>query len=159
MGIVPEIGQRWVGQGGDYVGILRIPGLPDQHVIIAPPSLDDAWHKWSPVKTKVLGAHSLLNGRTNTLALIAAGNHPAALFASGYNLEGHSDYHLGALDEMQLAWENLPKPSSNGVLMYWTSTQSSPSTAWIHGFDDGQSDTVDKSTPVRVRPVRWIPVS
>lgn len=155
---VPEIGDRWIGQGGYYVGVIRgRDGLPSHHVVVAPPDSDGADLEWGGRGTDIPDARSGWNGRANTVALInSSGPHPAAKHAAGYSCEGHNDYHLGSHAEMGIAWANAPELFEKA--WYWTSSQYSADVAWDQSFGDGLQGNVGKYSEGRVRPVRWIPV-
>lgn len=155
---VPEIGDRWVGQGGYYVGVIRgRDGLTSHHVIVAPPDSDGVDLEWGERGTDIAGANSDWNGRANTAALInSSGSHPAAKHAEDYSCEGHNDYHLGSHAEMGIAWANAPELFEKE--WYWTSSQYSAYYAWIQHFDVGIQTITGKVSEGHVRPVRWIPV-
>ncbi len=155
---VPKVGERWLGQGGYYAGILKgCEGLPDQHLIVASPESDGVDLEWRVLDIETKGASSRWDGRANSLALIESDeNYPAALFASSYSCEGHNDYHLGSCAEMDLSKDNVPELFEKK--WYWTSTQYSAFGVWTKDFNNtGQSVTV-KNYKGCVRPVRWIPV-
>lgn len=155
---VPEIGDRWVGQGGYYVGVIRgRDGLPSHHVIVAPQDSDGVDLEWGERGTDIPDARSDWNGRANTADIInSSGYHPAAKYAEDYSCEDHSDYHLGSHAEMGIAWANAPELFEKA--WYWTSSQYSAYSAWMQGFAGGTQNYHAKTTEGRVRPVRWIPV-
>ena len=155
---VPEIGDRWIGQGGYYVGVIRgRDGLPSHHVIVAPSDSDGVDLEWGERGTDMTDAQSGWNGRANTAGLInSSGSHPAAKHAENYSCEGHNDYHLGSHAEMGIAWANAPELFEKA--WYWTSSQYSATYAWVQNFDDGNQIGGDKDYEGRVRPVRRIQI-
>lgn len=153
VGTRPAIGTEWPEQGGIYLGVMRgRDGHPDYDLIVAKAESDTKL-KW--------GAHgedskatSKWDGLANTRVLIEEGDHPAAEYAAGITIDGHSDFYLPAQAELMLAWTNAPEVFSEG--WHWSSTQYSSYTAFNVDFYDGYTPITTKPSSFRVRPVRRI---
>ena len=147
-------GEYWPGQGGHYVCTLPAQhGLPARHLIVAPAEQDGL--TWGPRDHDITGATSQIDGRANTRALVATEDHPAAKWASAYQRDGHSDFHLPSRLELFMCWMSTPKLFSNEG-WYWSSSQCSRHYAWVQDFEYGNSYDGGKDTEFRARPVRWI---
>jgi hypothetical protein len=153
-GWYPRVGELWPGQG-IYAGIMRgDPGEPDHHLFIAadPASIKTSV-AWGPRDIEVAGAKSERNGAANTAALAAClQEHPAAKWAAGLKIDGHSDWYLPSRRELRLLWVNCAEAFPAG--WYWSSTQFSAYYAWHQYFDDGYQDVDDKACQGRARAVR-----
>jgi hypothetical protein len=153
----PAAGEYWQGQGGHYICTLpELLGVPARHLIAAPASAEAEALKWGPY-TDIKGASSQVNGPGNSRALLAAGDHPAAVHCSKYSCDGHQDFGLPARLDMVMAFICAPQLfSKHGY--YWTSTQGCSGNAFIQDFEYGLSHWGYKDDTCRVRPVRWIPL-
>ena len=101
-------------------------------------------------------AHSQVDGRANTAALLADGQkHPAALAASKHNADGHTDFYLPSRFELLLCWLSAPQAFAKEGY-YWSSSQYSRGSAWCQVFEYGSSTISDKDYELRARPVRTI---
>ncbi len=154
----PAVGQRWIGQGGYYGGVLLGRDSQFYYLIVAPHESDVDAFQWGDDNREVTNATSQWNGAENTSSLLKTPSaHPAAEFAASYNCEGHDDYHLGSLVEMRLLRVNAPQLFKRED--YWTSTQAPDLSAAFQSFDSKVEGYINKTDKRRVRPVRWIPVS
>lgn len=150
----PAHGQLWVGQGGNFICTLpALLGLPARHLIAA--AKDGEALTFGPTDD-VDGATSRIDGPGNTRALVARGGHPAAVFASNYEADGHSDFHLPSQLELLMACICAPQLFKKEG-WYWSSTQHSRHGAFVQDFEGGISYWSDKGNEWRVRPFRWIP--
>jgi len=153
----PAIGQFWPEQGGIYAGLMRGEnGGPDYHLIVAADlagSIEDI--VWGSASQEESGATSSLDGLANTRALLdSPHDHPAAQWAAGLQIDGYHDFYLPARRELRLCWINVPELFEDA--WYWSSTQYSPSSAWIQGFDDGDQYYGHKGIEYRARAVRRV---
>ena len=151
---IPAIGVYWPGQGGIYGGILQYPdGL--HHIIYGAKDLGD--FVWGGRGTET-GATCKTDGRLNTAALVEAlGVHSAAKAASEYSSDGHHDFYLPSIGELNHAWQNIPNTFDNST-WYWSSTQRSAYFAFTMYFDVGGQTSYGKTIELRVRPVRRLPI-
>jgi len=147
---IPAIGEYWPGQGGIYAGIRQYPdGL--HHVIFATEDVGD--HAYGEYGTAV-GATSKVDGRLNTDTLHSTdGSFPAASAASNYTADGHADFYLPAIGELNHAWQNIAEHFSKDCY-YLSSTQRSANLAFLMTFDGGNQTNYFKTLELRVRPVR-----
>jgi hypothetical protein len=158
--IIPAISQPWPAQGGIYIGQLPPAGdFPGAHIVA---STEETMAEWGAYGVAVDGANSRYDGRANTAALLAHQHqgkhtHPAAQWASQYSADGHTDFHLPSLLELQIAHAFAPQVF-NKDSWYWTSTQGSAFSAFGQDFEYGDSGWRDKDLERRVRAVRWIPL-
>jgi hypothetical protein len=149
----PALGAMWEGQGGHYGGTMpERNGKPGYHLIVA--SLQGEDLKYGPYNLDVAGAGDHWDGQVNTEALAAnMAAHPAAHWARSQAADGHTDFYLPAHAELMQLWINVPqlfKPEG----WYWTSTQSSPSGAWVQDFEGGHSRVDSKDREFRAVAVR-----
>ena len=147
----PALGEYWPGHGGIYAGVRQYPeGLC--HVIIA--ATDVGKHTYGEYGTEV-DAVSRHDGRENTAILVSRdGSHPAADAAYAFTCDGHSDFYLPSIGELNHAWQYIPESFEGG--WYISSTQRSAYYAFCMHFDDGGQGGYDKLNELRVRPVRRI---
>lgn len=151
----PKVGEFWAEQGGVYASIMRgRDDTPDYHLIIpTDPAAEIAEIAWGSRGTEEKGAIDALDGLANTRALIAGGNdHPAAKWVRGLVINGHTDFYLPSRRELSLAWANTPELFSEA--WYWSSTQYSPTNAWIQVFGNGSQSILGKGIAYRARAVR-----
>lgn len=147
----PALGEYWPGQGGIYAGVRQYPeGLC--HVIFA--ATDVGKHTYGEYGTEV-DAVSRHDGRENTAILVSRdGSHPAADAAYAFTCDGHSDFYLPSIGELNHAWQYIPE-SFEGE-WYISSTQRSAHYAYGMDFEDGWLDTLGKLYVRLARPVRRI---
>jgi hypothetical protein len=150
----PAHGEYWAGQGGRYICTHpALLGLPARHLIFGADEAEDL--AFGP-SVDVPSAKSQLDSRANTAALLAASrDHAAAKWASEYEADGHSDFHLPSRMDLLMAYVCAPKlfkPSG----WYWSSTQTSRNLAFVQDFEYGYSGWNGKDLERRVRACRWI---
>ena len=147
----PALGEYWPGQGGIYAGVRQYPeGLC--HVIFA--ATDVGKHAYGEYGTEVETV-SRHDGRENTAILVSRdGSHPAADAAYAFTCDGHSDFYLPSIGELNHAWQYIPE-SFEGE-WYISSTQRSADTAYGMDFVDGWLDNLVKGNERLARPVRRI---
>lgn len=148
----PALGEYWPGQGGIYGGIRQYQeGLC--HVIFATDDLGP--YAWS--KTNFDLVTSRVDGRENTEALNACDHsNPAVENACNYGADGHCDFYLPSIGELNHAWQFIPDSFAKEA--YWSSSQRSANYAFLMYFDGGSQYSGDKNNEVRVRPVRRLPI-
>lgn len=152
----PKIGAYWEGQGGVYAGIMPdYEGNQPRVLIFAEDEAVDI--SWGPVGTREDGAHSKHDGAANTRDLVNcrkfAHVHHAALFAAGYEKDGHKDFYLPSRRELDVAYQTI-RESFNEVDWYWSSAEKSAITAGGRNFGDVELNHLFKSMPGRARPAR-----
>ncbi|CAJ7720756.1 Uncharacterised protein [Burkholderia pseudomallei] len=150
--LLVRFGEYWPGAGGIYVG-----QIPDEkaglvHHLIA--SIDEAESlAWGAYGTRIDDVDDKLDGRANTLALVAATtSHPAAEWAAEYMKDGHRDFYLPAQRELSLAWATCA--GKFAPAWYWSSTQYSAGSAWLQYFGGGSQTSACKDDSGRVRAFR-----
>jgi hypothetical protein len=152
VGAVPPLGAIWPGQGGINGGFMTAQdGVPAHYLIFA--TNDVGKHKWGGYE-KESAATSKHDGMANTKALLAEGGHPAAEAAAKYSADGHQDFCLPAAADLYQGW--LKVPELFGKDWHWSSTQRSAYGAVSMHFDGGNQVSNDKTTELRVRPVRRV---
>lgn len=149
----PAIGEYWVGQGGIYAGRREYPeGLC--HVVFA--ATDVGKHTFGESGISV-EATSIIDGRENTAILVNRdGSHPAADAAYAYTCDGHNDFSLPSIGELNHAWLYIPESFEKD--WYISSTQRSAYYAFLMNFDGGGQYGSGKNYELRVRPVRRLPI-
>lgn len=92
--------------------------------------------------------------------LITSGNSGstigAANIALNFSFNNYNDWYLPSLGELMLIYNNLRINGSETEFgaQYWSSTENTPSNAWIQTFDAAIVSGVAKNTQLRVRPIR-----
>lgn len=150
----PAVGQYWQGQGGLYAGIMPdYEGYEPKHLVF---SIDEAVDiEWG--SDHVPEATSRTDGAANTQALLArAMPHPAAKWADDYEKDGHTDFHLPSLAELDVAYVTMPELFFAND-MYWSSTDRDAITAYARNFGDTDLDFLFKVFRARARAVRTVP--
>ena len=146
--VAPSVGEYWPGQGGINAGYVAARGdVPAHYLILGDKDLGE--FKWGRYQEES-AATSKWDGKANTDALIAAGDHPAAEAARAHTADGHSDFDLPAATQLHQAWDH--DLVTNGA--YWSSSQRSAYYAFSMGFVDGHQTSLGKDYGLRVRPVR-----
>lgn len=149
-------------QGGHFAAIMRGPIVdgaeqPPYALIVAPAAAGDLQDvEWGKYGTEVAGCGDRRDGLANTLAMAAA-ECPAALRVRALAIDGHSDWYLPALGELNAAAANVPELFEKDG-WYWTSTQHSRSSAFAQAFGYGRSCWCGKDLEFRVRAFRRIPL-
>jgi hypothetical protein len=157
---LPSFGTLIPGQGGYFAAIVRAPQIDGAEQPPAALIVSDISHEftspWGEYGQDVAGAHSRTDSKGNTEAMADAGCAPA-LRVRALDIEGHSDWIVPSLGDMNSAAANVPELfDPKGV--YWTSTQYSAHSAFVQGFEDGDSGWSLKDRRWQVRPFRRIPL-
>ncbi|MFC6335521.1 DUF1566 domain-containing protein [Pseudomonas sp. CCM 7891] len=146
----PAIGEIWPGQGGIYAGIQQDEDGQQYHKIFA--DTDVGTFAWGEHGTET-AATSKINGVLNTCTLRdTEGSFPAAESAGNYTADGHHDFVLPSIAELNHAWTFVPDSFAKEA--YWSSSQRSALSAFTMYFGDGYQDVSVKYYELRVRPVR-----
>lgn len=152
---IPRPGETVPGEGGVFAGFGPKEDGSLEWLIAAP--IDIGYFKdlaYGEYGKEVSGAQSWYDGRANTAALLAHGDHPAARKCAEFAHEGHSDYFLGAKLQMAAVFAALygkvPKE------WFLTSTQYSASSAWYQGFGTGNVNGWIKNAKAGVLPLRSV---
>jgi hypothetical protein len=150
--VEPRVGTYWEGQGGIYVGVMPgIDGGRDCHLIASVDEGEDL--EWGPYGERIEGADSKRDGSANTLSLLGSGHaHPAAIWASKYTKDGHTDFYLPAQRELNLCYATCAEQFAKA--WYWSSTQYSAGIAWYQHFAGGYQSIANKGYPGRARAFR-----
>jgi hypothetical protein len=149
------------GQGGHMVAIMRghaVNGVeqPAYALLASDAAAGEFKSVWGERGKSIEGAGSRHDGKANTEAMAAAGC-AAALKVKSLTIEGHSDWHIPSLGELNAAAANAPELFSKQGY-YWTSTQTSSHGAFVQGFELGSSRWDFKGNERRVRAFRRIPL-
>ncbi len=145
---IPALGEYWPGQGGINAGFVPTCGdVPAHYLILGDKDLGE--FEWGRYKEES-AATSRWDGKANTDALIAAGDHPAAEAARAYTADARADFDLPAAAQLYQAW--VHGLIAEGV--YWSSSQRSANIAFFMYFDGGYQSSDGKLDELRVRPVR-----
>lgn len=148
----PAHGEYWSGQGGHYICTMNaLMGLPARHLIAGK---EQTKATFGPNK-EATGCSSHIDGPSNTKALLAIGDHPAAQWAAAYTADGRQDFHLPAKLDLVMAHICAPQLFDKEGY-YWTSTQGSRLGAFVQAFEYGGSHWGFKDGEHRVRAFRWI---
>lgn len=152
--VPPAIGEYWVGQGGIYAGIQQDEGGQLYHKIFA--AEDVGRFAWGEHRTEST-ATSKSNGVLNTCILRDTdGSFPAAEAAGSYTADGHHDFVLPSIAELNHAWVFIPDSFAKEA--YWSSSQRSATGAYFMDFGDGWLPSYGKGYERLARPVRSLPI-
>ncbi len=152
--------------GGIYAGINTIGGT-NYHIVSGLAESEEYGLRWKTSRTETAGTDSDSDGMANTLAMEAAGlaDHPAAAHCLAYAGGGHNDWHMPAMDQLNLMHSNLSghpefADNVNSGDTTWSSTEASSTSAKIRKIGAPSIGTWSKdATVLRVRPVRRVPVN
>lgn len=155
-GPLPALGQFWEGQGGIRAGEIRGEnGAPNYQLIL--PIDDRAKFKdvvWGEYGVKIAGADNDRDGYANTVAMAEAGSDLAQKILL-LEIDGNSDFYLMARHEARLCYLNAPEQFDTDE-WYWTSTQYSPTCAWVQDFGHGIQYYGGKTSEFAARAVRRV---
>jgi hypothetical protein len=159
--VVPTIPGTSLG-GGIYAGRFFIEDKP--FALVVAPKADGAQEDvvWNKSRKNVTGATSWCDGLANTQAMAKAGS-AVAQWALDLRIGGFDDWYLPSRAEALLMFGGICVDAGDeGELegWHWTSTQYAGSAdyAWFQYFDDGNQDGLDKSSELRARAVRRVPI-
>ncbi|EPG4179668.1 hypothetical protein [Pseudomonas aeruginosa] len=112
--------------------------------------------EWGEYDQDVDGAVSYRDGASNTVAMAEAGS-PIAKQA----MEIGEGVFIPSILELALLFSAKQAGELSGFAdrWYWSSSQYSADGAFSTHFNDGDTDTSDKPSGFRVRPVRKIPIT
>jgi len=165
----PSLGSKNIGKKGPAGGIIFYynasgfnvtgAGSFDAYYLEAAPTNQATSITWSSTYVNVTGIGTGIGrGKANTAAIIAA--HPsdtasnnAAKAAVAYTGGDKNDWFLPSkdeLEEMYKARTHLGISSGN----FWSSSQSSGNSAWVHGFTGGVQSNENTAHHCYVRAVR-----
>ena len=164
-----EIGGR--GPAGGFVFSVTDGGLHGLEAAPVDQSEGTGWGCFDDNVSDAAGA-DIGTGAQNTDAIISFecdDGSPAALAATGYELNGYYHWFLPSMSELILMYENLADSDGNrsnsgpedlnnvggfANEWYWSSTQMSATTARVVLFDNGNQGGELKINTARVRAVR-----
>jgi hypothetical protein len=146
--------------GSVYAGgiILDLDSSGESGIVCA--AADLGLYAWGCPGSLVPGTSTSLgsgSANTDSIVLSCATRPIAASVSSGLVANEYTDWYLPSRDEMQLIYNRLHLQGRGGFGSgwYWTSSQSSSSTAWALNFGTGAlSGSASKSLSGMVRPVR-----
>lgn len=158
---LPAFGSAIAGQGGFFAAIMRgatVDGVqqPAEALLVSDIALEIEAVEWGKYGQDVAGTSSLTNGIDNTKTM-ALSNCQAALRVREITADGHTDYFLPSLGELNSAAANVPE-LFNKEGYYWTSTQFSRGVVFVQDFEYGYSGWSSKDGKHRVRAFRRIPL-
>jgi hypothetical protein len=165
--VTVSAGSTTVGStfGGGVIAYIYVAGDPgyvagETHGLIAAPSDQSTGIQWENASFITTGATgtALGTGMSNTNAIVAAqgsGSYAAKLCAD-LVLNGYSDWYLPSRGELQKLYINRISiggfNTSTGY--YWSSSETSDSSAWSIAFSNGNASNLSKISPGSVRAVR-----
>ena len=149
-------------QGGKIAYIFQ-PGDPgyivgQTHGLIAAASNQGTFPPWGCQGTAIPGADGTVlgTGNQNTIDITAgcATAGIAARICGDLVLNGYSDWHLPARDELNKLYINRVAVGGFGSDAYWSSSESGINDAWFQFFSTGVQNLLTKNSGIRVRAVR-----
>lgn len=170
---LPRVGQPF--EGGFYAGRIYFDG--QEHALVdagRDHELAAAWWDKEGPRPNIRGACSCHDGRANTRAMAEAGSTIAAQVLA-MSIRGFDDWHLPALEELQLMRANLcqlPKwevwyahqgPGGPEQAFchseYWSSTQRTAGGAWAVTMRNWNNSCSNWGFKVKgIRPIRSVPI-
>jgi hypothetical protein len=149
--------------GGYYFGTIDIGEKTYALVCADKASGENSSLQWKTSSNDTPGTTSLVDGFSNTAAMITAGAsaHPAANFCNSLTIGGNNDWYLPAKDELDLLYTNHVALESAGAGTfeddpYWSSTEYSDHGyyAWRQNFRNGSPWQYAKGSTYYVRAIR-----
>jgi hypothetical protein len=132
----------------------------------APVSCEQEGIAWSSIETAVTAvrgwaAHAVGRGQANTTAILAAfpsdtSLDNAAKYADSLLCNSKTDWFLGSFAENALMQTNLRQAGVGGFSsgLFWSSSEVDEIYAWNHDFLEGRTNSSEKATRYKARPVR-----
>lgn len=177
-GTPPAIGEYWAGQGGYYAGQINYADGRSFHLVLAEKAAETANRNYGYYNT-VSGASSQDDGAYNqgvieALGLTGGGSYPPTAFqtTAAWSKDGHDDFYLPALNELNLLYLNLAPGKTGQVALfatggaqafvanyYWSSTEISATHGNTRRFTNGSSLSQDKFNNAYARPIRRVTAS
>ncbi len=149
---LPTIGTHLPAEGGTLAAILaRADGRT--YGLIVSHAKHERTGAWGEYGQDVPGARGI-HGLASTNAMAEAGSNLASVVRAMV-LDGHADWYIPSRMELLAAHEGAPELFDKDG-WYWSSTQSSRSSAWCQDFEYGYSSANGKDNEFRARPVRSI---
>lgn len=139
-----------VHAGGVIIDVWVENGV--QHGVVLALNDQSGGSAWSNVAEREVGtpARSKVDGFSNSLAIVNQQGHAvsAAQACLDYVAEGHDDWYLPAIEELEKVYENLEVinktltevPGATPISMaagYWSSTENGAVLAWNYNFNFG----------------------
>jgi hypothetical protein len=116
-------------------------GVGSYYVSIAPNASGCACGcRWKTTRTATSGTASLVNGYSNTWGPLNNADHPAGNFCATRSIGGFADWYLPAKDEHYTMYVNkgsMPAGQGFAATCYWSSTESTATTACTQVFTNG----------------------
>jgi Protein of unknown function (DUF1566) len=114
---------------------------------------------WSAGNTIVTGYTNADTGNANTLGLYPLSNadspYTAAITCHSLNEDGHTDWYLPALNELNVLYTNrVAIGNFDTANSYWTSTENDNYGAWFKNFSNGIQSVNAKNLAMNVRCAR-----
>lgn len=131
---------------------------PVTGLVAAPADLVN--QSWECSSTSIATGTAVGTGSTNTTLMLGAGCSSGAINTDNYSNGGYTDFFMPSRDEMNLMYTNLHQlgygnfNSGPSTGRYWSSSQSSPTQAYVKKFGDGSVVTENKTNVARIRPIR-----
>ena len=153
---LPRVGQVWDEQRGIFLGVMPGGNGGRDYALILPVSKDANLGKrpWGERGKDIPGATSDIDGAANTLAMANA-RYPKVVGVGAMEVDGFSGLYIPARHEARLACL-MAADLFDKNSWYWTSTQSSPNTAWCQGSGVAGQSTLDKGDTGVVRLFRRV---
>ncbi len=163
---IPQIGTFI--QGGYYAGLVNINGIT-KALIVAPKAQGEYVGKWAGSQGLIAGATCTMDGRQNTLDMIAAGVE-LGIWVESLDINGVTDWHIPSQVELYAIYRVFNPtsqilafreggPEAFDKACYSTSTQINGTSVWTQLFEDGYQAGGWKYVLSRARAVRTINVS
>jgi hypothetical protein len=96
-------------EGGYYAGKINQSGT-EYYLVVSPKATGQDFLTWNNGDFTA-GTDSVIDGPANTAAMIAAGDHPAAIFCNDLTIGGFTDWYMPAKNELEVLYYFL-KPTT-----------------------------------------------
>jgi hypothetical protein len=155
-----KIGDNFQGGIIAYLLITGDPGFDAdvQHGLIAAPNDQSAgimwWNGGSSITGATATAYGTGNANTNTVVAIQGAGNYAAKLCSDLVLGIYSDWYLPSKDELFILYTNNQIIGNFASSSYWSSSEVSTGSAFLHGFNSGTQGSGGKGYLANVRSVR-----
>ncbi len=155
------IGQNYQGGKVAYIFSLGDQGYVagQSHGLIASTTDQSTNSQWGCSGVSIAGTNTVLgSGISNTTAIVngCATINTAAAICNNLNLGGYTDWYLPSFNELNKLYSNRTFIGGFSATSYWSSSQSSSTTAYSINFINGSIQiNSNKTSPIYVRAIRY----
>jgi hypothetical protein len=155
-----SVGQSYQGGIIAYILVSGDSGYVagQTHGLIATTSNQSTGAQWGCSGTSIVGTSTALGtGVANTTAIVngCSSSTSAAALCNNLSSGGYTDWYLPSYSELNKLYSNRVSIGGFSNVSYWSSSQSSTTTAWSINFSSGANNSISsKNSSIYVRAIR-----